>query len=92
MIREFADKGLRRFFEGNDKSGIPPELADKLRRQLDRLDAANTPADMDLPGYGFHELKGQRKETYAVKVTGNRRLTFRFEDGGAVEVKLEDYH
>mgnify|MGYP000167324537 CR=1 FL=1 len=92
MIRKFADKGLRRFFESSDKSGIPPEHADKLRRQLDRLDAANSPEDMDLPGYALHELKGQRKGMYAVKVTGNRRLTFRFEDGGAVDVKLEDYH
>ena len=92
MIRKFADKGLRRFFESSDKSGIPPELVDKLRRQLDRLDAANSPEDMDLPGYAFHELKGQRKGTYAVTVTGNRRLTFRFEEGDAVDVKLEDYH
>ncbi|MEF8794516.1 type II toxin-antitoxin system RelE/ParE family toxin [Thiohalorhabdus sp.] len=92
MIRKFADKGLQRFFESSNKSGIPPELADKLRRQLDRLDIANSPEEMDLPGYAFHELKGQRNGTYAVKVTGNRRLTFRFEDGGAVDVKLEDYH
>ncbi len=92
MIRKLDHKGLGRFFQNGDKSGIPPENADKLKRMLDRLDAAIRPADMNLPGYGLHELKGKRKGTYAVTVTGNRRLTFRFEDGDAVEVNLEDYH
>jgi len=46
---------------------------------------------MDLPGYRFHPLKGARRETYAVNVSGNWRLTFRFEDGDAVQVDLEDY-
>lgn len=84
--------GRQRFFENTNKSGIPSELADKLSRQLDRLHAVIRLDDMDLPGYGFHELKGKRKGTYSVKVTGNRWLTFRFEEGDAVDVNLEDYH
>lgn len=59
---------------------------------LDRLDAAIRPEDMNLPGYGFHGLKGDRKGTYAVSVSSNWRITFRFEKGDAVDVDLEDYH
>ncbi len=47
---------------------------------------------MDLPGYGFHRLKGTRSDTCSVKVSGNWRLTFRFEAGHAYDVNLEDYH
>jgi proteic killer suppression protein len=59
---------------------------------LDRLDAVVRPEDMNLPGYKFHTLKGNRKGTYAVSVSGNWRITFRFADGDAVDVNLEDYH
>ncbi len=58
---------------------------------LDRLDATIRPDDMDLPGYRFHPLKGQRKGTYAVSVSGNWRLTFRFDGEDATDVDLEDY-
>jgi proteic killer suppression protein len=59
---------------------------------LDRLDEVSKPEDMALPGYGFHPLKGDRKGTYAVSVSGNLRITFRFVEGDAVDVNLEDYH
>jgi toxin HigB-1 len=47
---------------------------------------------MNLPGLKFHRLKGDRKDTYAMTVTGNWRITFRFEGEDAVDVNLEDYH
>jgi proteic killer suppression protein len=59
---------------------------------LDRLDAAKAAQDMNLHGFGFHPLKGDRKGTYAVKVSGNLRMTFRFEGEDALDVDLEDYH
>ncbi len=59
---------------------------------LDRLDAAIEPTDLDLPGLGFHRLKGQRKHEFAVLVTRNWRITFGWTDGDAINVDLEDYH
>ena len=47
---------------------------------------------MELPGLGLHELKGQRKGTYAVKVSGNWRVTFKITDGDVTDVNYEDYH
>jgi proteic killer suppression protein len=92
VIRGFRHKGLERFFAKSDHRGIEAKQADRIRRILDRLDAAIRPEDMNLPGFGFHGLKGDRKGTYAVSVSGNRRITFRFEIGDAIDVNLEDYH
>ena len=92
MIRSFRHKGLERFFTKSDRRGIDARQADRLRRMLDRLTAIARPEDMNLPGYRFHALKGDRKGAYAVSVSGNWRLTFRFMEGDAVDVNLEDYH
>ena len=92
MILNFRHKGLERFFSKSDFRGIPAQHAARLERLLDRLDAALKPDDMSLPGYRFHPLKGNRKGTYAVSVSGNWRLTFRFESEDAVDIDLEDYH
>ncbi|MGH8508003.1 MAG: type II toxin-antitoxin system RelE/ParE family toxin [Gammaproteobacteria bacterium] len=92
MIVRFRHKGLERFFKAADYRGIPAQHAARIERMLDRLDAALRPGDMNLAGYRFHPLRGQRKGTYAVSVAGNWRLTFRFEDEHAVDVDLEDYH
>ena len=92
MIRSFRHKGLDRWFRKNDRSGVDAKQADRITRILDRLDAAVKPEDMALPGYSFHPLKGDRKGTYSVSVSGNWRITFRFADGDATDVNLEDYH
>ncbi len=92
MIARFRHKGLERFFKAADHRGIPAQHADRIERMLDRLDGAVCPQDMNLPGYGFHPLKGDRKGSYAVSVSGNWRMTFRFEGENAVAVDLEDYH
>ena len=92
MIRSFRHRGLERFFTRSDARGIPAQFAARLERMLDRLDAAIRPEDMHLPGYRFHRLKGERAGEYAVSVSGNWRLTFRFEGEHAADVNLEDYH
>jgi proteic killer suppression protein len=92
MIQNFRHKGLQRFFAKSDYWGIPAQHAARIERLLDRLDAAVKPEDMDLPGYRFHSLKGDRQGDYAVSVSGNWRLTFRFEGEDATDVDLEDYH
>jgi len=92
VIRSFRHKGLERYFTRSDRSGIDRRQSERILRLLDRLDAAMKPEDMNLPGYRFHRLKGDRKRAFSVSVSGNWRMTFRFEDGDAVDVNLEDYH
>lgn len=71
MTRGFKHKGLARFFETGSKSGIQAQHAERLRLVLARMNAATSPSDMGLPGLGLHPLKGDRKGTWAVKVSGN---------------------
>ncbi len=92
MIRGFQHKGLQRFFETGSKSGIQSQHADRLRLILAQLSAATKPADMALPGLVLHPLKGDRKGTWSVRVSGNWRITFIFTGADADVVDYEDYH
>ena len=92
VIRRFKHKGLCRFFETGTKSGIHAQHAERLRLILGRLNAATAPQDMALPGLDLHPLKGDRKGTWAVSVSGNWRITFRFVEKDADAVDYEDYH
>lgn len=92
MIQSFSHRGLELFSPKGSYKGIPAQYAARLIRLLDRLEAAVVPEDMDLPGYRFHQLKGKKRGTYAVLVSGNLRMTFKFDGENAVSVDLEDYH
>jgi proteic killer suppression protein len=92
MIRGFRHKGLERFFLKGTKAGIQAKHAGRLRLILGRLNASSGPKDMDLPGLKLHELSGKRKGDWAVWVSGNWRVTFRFVGKDADDVDYEDYH
>jgi len=92
VIRSFEHKGLEKFFTTGSKAGIQPKHAERLRRQLTVVDHAVGSVDMNLPGYGLHELKGKETGTWSVTVNGNWRLTFRFAGTDAILVDYRDYH
>ena len=91
-IKSFRHKGLERFFATGNKRGIQAKHADRLRLILGRLHAATNPRDLNLPGLELHELQGARQATWAVKVSGNWRVTFGFAGKDAERVDYEDYH
>jgi proteic killer suppression protein len=92
MIKSFIHKGLQKFYTSGNTSGIQNKHEKKLRFILTNLDQAESPEDMDLPGLFMHQLKGDRKGIWSVRVSGNWRVTYRF-DGRDVEiVNYEDYH
>lgn len=92
MIKSFKHEGLQHFFEYGSQRGINAGHAPKLARILDRLDASRFPKDMNLPGYKLHRLTGKDKGTWAVRVSGNWRVTFDFENDNAVDVNYIDSH
>lgn len=92
MIASFKHRGLKALYEGKTARRVAPEHARKLLDIMAVLDRSRTPQDVDLPGLRLHPLKGDLKGHYAVSVSGNWRVTFRFEDGDAVEVDYVDYH
>lgn len=92
MIGSFKHRGLKRLFEKDDSRRLPPELVPRIRSILARLMVARTIEDIDVQTYHLHDLKGNRKGVWSVTVRANWRLTFRFEEGYALDVNLEDYH
>jgi len=92
MIKSFIHKGLEDLFYDGTHKGIQTKHAPKLVAILDRLDAANEIKDMNYPGSGLHPLLPKAKRRWAIKVSGNWRLTFEFMDGDALNVDIEDYH
>ena len=92
MIKSFRHKGIQQFFETGSKAGISSEHEAKLARQLQLLNAAKGPLEMDVAGWKLHQLKGELAEHWTVKVNGNWRLTFTFEREDAILVDYQDYH
>ena len=75
-----------------DPSRVAPDLVDRVALALADPDNAVTASDLDLPGYRLHPLKGDLKGHWSISISGNWRITFRFEDGDAYDVDLTDYH
>ncbi len=92
MIESFQHKGLKRLFKTGHISGVNPQHVERLRKILALLETSENIDDMDLPGLNLHKLKGRRKNTLAVKVSGNWRVTFKLKNGDVLEVNYEDYH
>ncbi len=92
MIKSFKHKGLENFFNTGSTRGIQAKHANKLRMQLAALDTASSIDDLDIPGYRLHVLKGDKKGTWSITVSGNWRVTFKFTDGNVNIVNYEDYH
>lgn len=87
-----AHKGLRRLAEQDDARGLNAAHVPRIRRVLTDLHQAVSPLDLNRPGYRLHQLKSDRRGQWSVRVSGNWRIIFRFENGEAVDVDLIDYH
>ena len=94
-IRNFVDKGLQRLYTEGSTKGVPPDTVDKLRKMLGYLDNMEAPEELRaLATWKAHTLTGDRKGTWSLSVTRNRRLTFRIDpaEREICDVNLEDYH
>jgi proteic killer suppression protein len=94
-VRSFAHKGLKRLYSEDIAKGVPPETVDKLRKMLAYLDNMEDPEELRvLSAWKVHTLTGDRKGTWSLSVTRNRRLTFRIDvaEREIYDVNLEDYH
>jgi proteic killer suppression protein len=92
MIRSIRHKGLKRLHEDDDPRGVFGEHVGKLHDILARLDAARVVADMDMPGFRLHQLKGECSGFWAVTVRANWRVIFRFDAPDAFDADYVDYH
>lgn len=93
MIGSISHKGLKKLWEKDDPSKLPPEQVDKIKRIMDALDSIKT-VDLlrAIPGYKLHSLSGNLEGFWSVTVTGNYRIIFRFKNENAYDVNYTDYH
>lgn len=92
-IRSFKDKVLEDFFYKDVKSGIKPQLQDRVFRKLKLIQYATCLEDLKSPpGNKLHQLSGKRKGQWAISVSGPWRLCFYFENGEALDIELVQYH
>lgn len=92
MIVSFLHKGLERFYLTGSKAGIQAEHAKKLKEILFLLENSSKPDELNYPNYRLHELQGDRRGVWSMRVSGNWRVTFRFIDADIELVNYEDYH
>ncbi|MBD0277424.1 MAG: type II toxin-antitoxin system RelE/ParE family toxin [Bacteroidota bacterium] len=92
MVVSLRHKGLRLFYEKGDSSKLQPHHVSKIRLILSRLDAAKNANDMNVPGYDLHQLTGDLKDFWSVKVDKNYRIIFKFMGEDAHDVDYIDYH
>ena len=94
-IRSFVHKGLKGLYVDDITKGVPPDTVDKLRKMLTFLDNMQDSEELrSLPAWKVHTLAGDRKGTWSLSVTRNRRLTFSIDirEREIYDVNLEDYH
>ena len=92
MIRKIRHKGLRNYYENGQARGLNANWLPRIRNVLTLLDAAGEPAGMNIPGFHLHPLKGAYAGYWSVRVTGNWRIVWRFDNGDVTDVDLIDYH
>lgn len=88
----FAHKGLEALWRADDAHKLNAGHVPRIRRILSDLQSANAPQDMKLPGYHLHRLKGDQRDLWSVRVSGNWRVTFRFDGDAATGIDLVDHH
>ena len=91
MIAGFRHKGLEEIYITGNTRRIGAEYLRKCVRILQLLEAASEPEDLDIAGFHFHGLQGKPKR-WAVRVTGNYRITFGWQGETALDIDFEDYH
>jgi len=92
MIVSIRHKGLKLLWTNNNPAKLPTAQIKKIRMVLTLLNGSVKIDDMDFPGSGLHQLKGDLKDFWAVTISANYRIIFRFEDEDAHDVDYIDYH
>jgi proteic killer suppression protein len=92
MIENIKHKGLKILYQNGDRSKLRVDIAAKAERFLSLMNEANDVKELDLPGYGLHQLTGDLRGYWSASVSRNHRIIFRFQNTKAFDVDLVDYH
>ncbi len=94
-IRNVVHRGLKRFIQRNDASGLTPAIVERVRNIVTFLQEMEDAQELrDIPSWKAHQLTGDRKGTWSLTVTRNWRITFRINqtEKEILDLNYEDYH
>ena len=94
-IRNVVHRGLRRFIERDDPSGLPAAVVPKIRNIVSFLQDMGQETELrTVPSWKAHQLTGERKGTWSLFVTRNWRITFHIDQDTIeiIDLDYEDYH
>ncbi|EQB32728.1 type II toxin-antitoxin system RelE/ParE family toxin [Sphingobium ummariense] len=93
MIRSFADPETEKIWRGERSRRLPQEIQQTARRKLRQINRTINLYDLRIPGGNrFEQLKGFTPSRYSLRINDQWRITFNWSDGGAENVRIEDYH
>jgi proteic killer suppression protein len=95
MIRSFADKETRKFFEGSKSKAVPPDVRERAESKLVVLDAPKSLDDLKLPpGNRLEALRGDGEGQHSIRINRQYRVCFLWdsEAGDAYDIEITDYH
>jgi len=93
MIRTFADPEAERIWNRERSRKLPPGIQNVARRKLRYLNRAKRLQDLLAPpGNRLEQLKGFTPLRYSIRINDQWRITFCWSNGGADDVRIEDYH
>jgi len=92
VIRTFKNKGIKELFETGKSRRVRSDLQARTLMILDVLDQADNTAELNIPGFDFHGLRGCKPRRYSIHINGPWCITFEFANGEARKVDLEQYH
>ena len=93
MIRSFADIETEHIWHGRRSRKLPPDIQNTARRKLRQMDSSDRLNDLAAPaGNRLEQLKNFTPPRYSMRINDQWRITFRWSDGGADDVRIEDYH
>jgi toxin HigB-1 len=93
MIRSFADPETQRIWNSERSRKLPFDIQQTARRKLRQLHRITRLHDLRIPSDNrFEQLKSHEPLRYSIRINDQWRITFNWSDGGAENVRIEDYH
>jgi toxin HigB-1 len=97
MIKNFKDIGTEDIYNGSNskkaRKALPVQLLDKAQDKLDMINAALSLKDLESPpGNRLEGLKGDRLGQHSIRINDQFRIAFKWENNGASDVEIVDYH
>jgi len=92
VIESFKHKGLKKLYTEGKVQGVRQDQVERITMILDALDVVENIEELNMPAFRLHALQGYKPTRYSMKVSGNYRITFEWENGSVQKVDLEDYH